>query len=255
MNWPRYRNRYLASFSLQQIRHLPHKDQACVVIPTGAVEQHGPQLPVGVDALLAQAYLDRALPLLPDSAPIYVAPPIQVGKSNEHDGFPGTLIISRESLRQQLLAIGTQLSQWGFQKIAILNTHGGNISVIKSVLRELALDANLEGKVLQFPYQIDINDRERAYGIHANEVESSLMYYLTPNQVAPEKATCSWMRAEGDDAELQAEFAASTFAWKTLDLSPTGTMGDATVATAEKGELWINRAAQALALALLQRVK
>jgi creatinine amidohydrolase len=211
------------------------------------VEQHGPQLPVGVDALLAQVYLDLALPKLADDAPVYVAPPIQAAKSNEHDGFPGTLILHRESLRQMIVSAGRQITDWGFRRMAILNTHGGNISVIKSALRELNLKFGLRVEVLSFPYEADITERERAFGIHANDVESSLMYALTPDMVDPAAATCCWIGSLDDPKILQSEFAPATYAWKTLDISRSGTVGDATIATAEKGQQWIEAAATSLA--------
>ena len=255
MSWPTYRNRYLPAMTRRAIEAIPNKADALVILPTGAIEQHGPQLPVGVDALLGQIYLDYALPKLPDEAPVYVLPPIQAAKSNEHTGFPGTLILNRESLRRLIFSAGQQIAEWGFGRIAILNTHGGNISVVKSALRELNLEFGLEVQVLSFPYEIETCARERAYGIHANEVESSLMYAATPDMVDPSVATCCWTGSLDDPKTLQSEFAPATYAWKTLDISRSGTVGDATVATVEKGERWIARAADALSARLVELVK
>jgi len=255
MIWPRYRNRYLPSMSAAKIRALPDKERATVVLPTGAIEQHGPQLPVGVDALLGQVYLDRALPKLPEQAPVYVAPPIQAGKSNEHTGFPGTIILSRESLRQMVLSAGHQIASWGFKRIGILNTHGGNISVVKSALRELNMELGLTVEVINYSYIAEISARESAYGIHAGEVESSLMYAATPDLVEPEKATSCWIGSLDPSKQLKPEFAPATYAWMTLDVSQSGVCGDATIATKEKGELWLERAADALAKRLMELVE
>lgn len=254
MNWPSYRDRYLPAFTRHRLSELAADERAFVVLPTGAVEQHGPQLPVGVDALMGQALLDRALPKLPADAPVYVAPPVQAGKSNEHDGFPGNLIISRETLRRMILCAGRQIAAWGFGRLGILNTHGGNISVVKSALRELHHTVGLETRVLGFPYTKEISEREAVFGIHANEVESSLMYALTPAMVDPEAATCCWSGSPDDPRSLQSEFAPATYAWKTLDISPSGTVGDATAATREKGERWLERAADSLAATLAAEV-
>jgi creatinine amidohydrolase len=254
MSWPSYRKNYLPAMTRQAIENIPNSEKAFVVLPTGAIEQHGPQLPVGVDALLGQIYLDLAMPKLAADAPVYVAPPIQAAKSNEHTGFPGTLILHRESLRQLILSTGRQLAEWGFKRMGILNTHGGNISVIKSALRELHLDYGMDVQVLSYCYEIDICDRERAYGIHANEVESSLMYATTPGMVDPAAATCCWTGTLDDPKILKSEFAPATYAWKTLDISRSGVVGDATVSTVEKGELWVARAADALATKLTELV-
>jgi creatinine amidohydrolase len=129
--------RQLIAMSGARIRTLPDRAWAPVLLATGAIEQHGPHLPVAVDALMGQVWTERVLALLPPDVPCYVAPPITIGKSNEHAGFPGTLMISKETLRGQLHAIARQLSAWGFRQLAVLNTHGGNSGVLACTLREL----------------------------------------------------------------------------------------------------------------------
>jgi len=250
MTWPSYRNRYLPAMTLRQIQALPQKADALVVLSTGAIEQHGPHLPVGVDALLGQMFLNRALLLLDSALSVYCAPPIQVAKSNEHDGFPGTLILSRERLRHQIAAVGRQLTDWGFRRLAILNTHGGNLSVVKSSLRELHMKLGMEVHLIYAPYPIEVSEREAAFGIHANNLESSLMYHATPNMVDPKMATCCWSGSLEDSRILKSQQAPATYAWKTLDISRSGTIGDATGATAEQGAVWLQRAADALAAEL-----
>lgn len=255
MSWPSYRERYLPAMSAARLRAVAGRDAAIVILPTGAVEQHGPQLPVAVDAYLGQVYLDLALPLLPEEAPVYVAPPVQAGKSNEHDGFPGTLVLSRESLRRLVLAAGRQIAEWGFSRIAILNTHGGNLSVLKSALRELAMESGLGVSFLNSGFTPELWEREAAFGIHANEVESSLMYAAAPSLVAPEAATCRWVGSLEDPGQMKLEFAPAIYAWKSLDLGASGTMGDATAATEAKGRQWLQATAEGLAKQLLAMVQ
>jgi creatinine amidohydrolase len=100
--------------TLAQIAALPAKDRTPVILATGAIEQHGPHLPVAVDAYMGQYFLSRICAALPPEVPALVAPPITVGKSNEHVGFPGTLSASKETLRLQVLALARQLHAWGF---------------------------------------------------------------------------------------------------------------------------------------------
>ena len=123
MTFPSYRQRYLPGMTRRQIAALPDKSWAPVIIATGAIEQHGPHLPVAVDALMGQVWLSLALSRLPHGASAYVAPPITIGKSNEHSGFPGTLFVSKTTLRVLLLTIAQQVHEWGFRNIAIINTH------------------------------------------------------------------------------------------------------------------------------------
>jgi len=247
--WPTHRDHHLPALTLRAIRKLPEKSRAVVVLATGAIEQHGPHLPVGVDSMLGQAYLDRALPLAARECRVFTMAPIQIAKSNEHTGYPGTLILHRETLRQQILASARQIAAWGFRKLAILNTHGGNTSAIKSTLREL--HPTLDARLLRFPYEWQTTPREACYGIHAGELETALMLAIAPDLVRSDAADCCWIGPEEKPRGLQPEFAAATFAWQTRDLSPTGTMGDATRATPGNGQLWIDRASRAVAEAIV----
>src|SRR4051812_31120836 len=94
--FPAYRDRYLPAMTARQIAALPDRDWAPVIVGTGAIEQHGPHLPVAVDSFLGQVWLNRLLGNLPEGASAYATLPITIGKSNEHVGYPGTLSISKD---------------------------------------------------------------------------------------------------------------------------------------------------------------
>jgi creatinine amidohydrolase len=100
------------------------------------------------------------------------------------------------------------------------------------------------------PYEKDISEREKQYGIHANEVETSLMIEATPRLVAADLSVCEWIGSLDDPKTLKPEFAPATYAWKSSDISRSGVMGDATAASADKGRLWMDRAARSLAVEL-----
>ena len=164
MNFPSCRDRYLPAMTLRRIRALPDKPWAPVILATGAIEQHGPHLPLAVDALMGQVWLSLALARLPAGASCYVAPPITIGKSNEHTGFPGTLMISRETLRSQILAVARQSAAWGFRALAVINTHGGNVPVLVPTLREIRALYGLRAGILQASPVSDIPAQEAAFG-------------------------------------------------------------------------------------------
>jgi creatinine amidohydrolase len=245
--FPRYRDRYLPAMTAAQITALPDRAWAPVILPVGAIEQHGPHLPVAVDSFLAQVWVEQLLPRLPAGASCYIAPPITVGKSNEHTGFPGTLMISKETLRAQLLVVARQVYAWGFGQLAILNTHGGNLAVIGYTMREITATYGLRTGFLQGPPITDISPQEAAYGFHANEVETSLLLATARPLVKMADATCDYCARLGDTRDLRPERAGATFAWVSQDLSRTGVMGDATIATVEKGERWLAQTAEGLA--------
>lgn len=250
MPFPAYRARYLPAFTAAQIAALPDKASIPVIVPTGAIEQHGPQLPVAVDSFLAQVWVERICAALPGDFPLLVAPPITVGKSNEHVGFPGTLMISKHTLRLQLLAIATQLHSWGFRRMLILNTHGGNSAVLVYTLREIEQSLGMSASSLRNQAKIELPLLERTYGFHANTLETALLYSLVPALTRPEAAPCHYPGSLEDPGELRPEFAPATYSWASQDISPHGVMGDATVATAEDGARWVDAITAAFVSAL-----
>jgi creatinine amidohydrolase len=245
-----YRSRYLPSMSLAEIAALPDKDWAPVIVVMGAIEQHGPHLPVAVDAFLGEAHLSLALPLLPPDASCYIAPPITIGKSNEHVGFPGTLSISKHTLRAQLLAVAHQVHRWGFKSLYVLHTHGGNFAVAGYTLREIESKLGLKAENLRTEGPALVSAQEQFFGYHANEVETAFMLALVERLVRPELAVRDYAGSIDEPGELRAERTAATFSWVSQDLSQTGIMGDAPAGTKEKGERWLPLGAQAYADAI-----
>lgn len=236
---PLYRSRYLPAMTREQIAALPDKAWAPLILPTGAIEQHGPHLPVSVDAFLGQVWLSQALLRLPQGASCYVAPPVTVGKSNEHTGFAGTLVISKDTLRELVMCVARQAKSWGFGSLAILNTHGGNISVLRYVVQEIREAFGLRICFLNGYENLGLSEQEDTYGFHAGELETSLMLAAIPHLVKMNLASCEFPARIADPGELRPEAAPATFSWATKDISRSGIMGDATVATAEKGLRWL----------------
>jgi creatinine amidohydrolase len=252
MTFPCYRDRYLPAMTPRRIEALPDKAWAPVILTTGAIEQHGPHLPVAVDALMGQVWLSLAIARLPAGASCYVAPPITIGKSNEHTGFPGTLMISRETLRSQILAVARQVHAWGFRSLAILNTHGGNVPVIVPTLREVRSLYGLRAGVLQTRPVPDLSAQEAAFGIHAGEVETSWMMAAAGHLVDPSKSVCEFPSNLGDPGDVRPVAAPALVAWASKDVSKSGVMGDATAATAEKGARWLELGAAGYAAAIAE---
>jgi creatinine amidohydrolase len=242
-----YRGRYLSALTREELEALPDKDRTLVILPTGAIEQHGHHLPVGVDAILGQAWLAHTLPKLAASARVWVAPPITYGKSNEHIGFPGTVFISAKTLRRLVRALAAQLHALGFRHLAILNTHGGNSAVLVYTLRELQTELGLRAGMLNFPYKPGLDAQEAEYGFHGGEWETSLMLACAPELVRMDKAVCEYPARLDDPGELRPENAPAIFSWITSDISKSGVMGDATRATRENGLRWLDQASTALA--------
>jgi creatinine amidohydrolase len=242
-----YRARYLPSMTRAQIEALPGKASAIVIIPTASIEQHGPHLPVGVDSILGQAWLGAALRHVPSSAPVYVGPAITYGKSNEHTGFPGTVSISARTLHRLLKTIARQLAALGFRSMAVLNTHGGNSAVLVSTLREIQTSVGINAGMLSFGWKAPLPPQEAAYGFHAGQFETALMLAIAPGLVAMDRAVCEFPARLEDDRGVGPIDAPATYGWLSADISKSGVMGDATVATVEDGRAWLDAGSRALA--------
>jgi creatinine amidohydrolase len=219
------------------------RPDAVAVLPVGATEQHGPHLPMGTDSLIGQLLINGLLEKRKETDVFYFAPQLQVSKSTEHLDFPGSLSLDRDLFFVCVTSAIQQLRAWGFHRIALLNTHGGNGPVLRSLLREAQAKGEEDLMLLQVSPELpECSKREQTYGIHAGEYETSLLLARVPGMCRMEKADTVWINEGLPHPDLQPENASATFAWISSDLSPSGTMGDATIASAEKGDLWIERA-------------
>ncbi len=229
------------------------RDTTVLVLPTAAIEQHGPHLPLATDTLINSILLGAALAGLPREIPVYVLPAVCYGKSNEHIGFPGTLSVSSSTFMAVLRDLGASIASSGFKKLVLYNTHGGNSSLVDVMARDLRAEFGLRvfslfgsgGAAFS-----GLGEQERAYGFHAGEVETSFLLSATPELVHTREYTANYIADIAKPELLRPENAPATFAWLTRDIAPSGVMGDPNPATAQKGALWIEEAAKKIAAAL-----
>jgi len=244
---PAYRDRYLPAMSCAQIESLPQRASAIVLVPTGSIEQHGPHLPVGVDAILGQSWLGAALPHVPPDVGVYVAPPITYGISDEHVGFPGTVTISARLFHRLLLATARQIKALGFQTIAVLNTHGGNSPTLVATLREIQATMDMNACMIAPAWKPPVSTQEAAFGFHAGQIETAWMLAVATHLVHPDRARCEYPATVDAPGRLRPENAPATFSWVTGDVSSSGIMGDATAANAVDGCEWFDAGTHSLA--------
>jgi creatinine amidohydrolase len=233
--------RFFPYLTWTAIAQMPNKENVVIVQPIGAIEQHGPHLPLVVDAAIATAVLGKALTQLPDDIPAYGLPPLCYGKSNEHWHFPGTITLSATTLMAVLTEVGESLYRAGFRKWVLLNAHGGQPQVLEIVARDLH---QKYADFLVFPlfvWQVPdlaidfLTPKELELGIHAGAAETSLMLSLLPDQVHMEDATPEYPHNLPANSLLSME-GKLPFAWVTRDLTRSGTLGDPTAATQERGD-------------------
>ncbi|MFZ9739110.1 MAG: creatininase family protein [Prochlorotrichaceae cyanobacterium] len=240
-------HRFLPYLTWQEVESLTDKEKVVILQPVGAIEQHGPHLPLIVDAAIVTGVIGHALNALAPEIPAYALPTLCYGKSNEHWHFPGTITLTAITLLQTLMEVGESLYRAGFRKIVFINGHGGQPQVVEIAARDLRQRfADLQ----VFPHFIWnalpaeaftpwLNPQEAQAGIHAGDAETSLMLALLPDTVKIERAVAEYPPALTPYPHLSWE-GACPITWMTRDLSQTGTIGDPTTASAEKGEQMLN---------------
>lgn len=246
---PAQTTRHLAHLSWPQIDALD-KREGVVILPIGAVEQHGPHLPTLTDTLIITRVLEATLAALPDTVRAWALPPLNYGKSNEHINFPGTVSLSAATLSAVLHDIAASVHRAGFRRLAFLNGHGGNVAVLDAAARDIRAATGLMCFCLQPALYTDppfeISDDERRYGFHAGELETSLVLHIDPELVDMERAVRHFARFPDTGTPLFYFGGAST-AWLSDDWSESGVFGDATLGTAEKGRALLAASAPKLA--------
>jgi creatinine amidohydrolase len=220
------------------------------VLPLAATEQHGPHLPLETDVMIGEAYLARVREHLADSIPATFLPIERIGISTEHIDFKGTQTLSAEAALAKWKSIGVSVARTGVKKIVIVTSHGGNAAAMTLVAQDLrAYHGMLAVTTSWFRFGTPAGlfpAEELRHGIHGGAVETSIMLArykqhvrldgiadFQPRSIAIEKQY-RWLSAQRP----------APFAWQTQDLHPSGAVGNATLASPEKGEAVLDHGAR-----------
>jgi creatinine amidohydrolase len=212
------------------------------VLPLAATEQHGPHLPRETDVLIAEAYLAGVREQLSADLPVTFLPIERIGISSEHTDFPGTLTLTPETAFQNWMALGESVAQAGLRKFVIVTSHGGNSAAMSLIAQELRtrrhmLVVTTSWGRLSAPETL-FSTEEVEHGIHGGAIETSIMLaryssHVRREAIADFRPTTITMKKEFRWLSAQRP---APFAWQAQDLHPSGAVGDATLASAEKGE-------------------
>jgi creatinine amidohydrolase len=220
------------------------------VLPLAATEQHGPHLPFATDVMIAEAYLARVRELLPKTSPATFLPIQRIGISTEHIDFKGTLTLSTEAALREWMALGESVARAGLKKIVMVTSHGGNAAAMTLVAQDLRAYHSLLAVTTSWS-RFGVPEGlfpagELRHGIHGGAIETSIMLAkfreqvrldaiadFPSNSIAIEKKY-RWLSTQRP----------APFAWQAQDLNESGAVGNATLATEEKGERLLDHGAQ-----------
>ena len=211
-------------------------DRTIAILPTAAIEQHGRHLPVGTDTLIAEGMLDAVRAACPGDLDLLILPVQAVGKSNEHLWAPGTCTLTAETALRAWTEIGLSVARAGLKKLMIVNSHGGNLDLISILTRELRVQAGMLAVKTQWgafgaPDGL-FSAQEDTYGIHGGDSETSLMRAFRPETV--DMAAAQDFHSSAETSAIS-PIGPISYGWIASDLSESGVVGEAHLATAEKG--------------------
>lgn len=209
------------------------KETNTIIIPTGAVEVYGPHLPMGTDGIVAMAVAERVAKKIG----CLISPLLPLGESSALTCFPGTLTISREVLQSVINEVFLQLIHYGFKNFMFITGHAGNVDPISYYCRKYQSEYGIHCGQVDWWRFTNANGGEvftlkghMAHG-HASECGTSVMLYLRPDLVHMDRAT----RVE-PSTEFYTHYNDFIRYIPLNAKTSNATVGDATVATAEKGE-------------------
>ena len=239
--------------------------QTVAVLPVAATEQHGPHLPLKVDSALVDGVIAAAIPHLEAEVPALFLPTQAVGLSPEHAAFPGTLTLRADTVIRLWTEIAESVAATGVRKLVLFNAHGGQTGVMDMVARDLrarlgmlVYSVNWYGLPLVGAQGEDVNAlfsaHEHRFGIHAGDIETSMMLALEPQRVdmahAQNFASTSEHRAQ--QYSILGNGSSAKLGWQMQDYNPAGAVGNAAAATADKGRAVLGAAGRALATLLAE---
>ena len=239
--------------------------QTIAVLPVAATEQHGPHLPLSVDTNLVDGVIAASLPHIAADVPVLFLPTQAVGLSPEHAAFPGTLTLKAETTIRLWTDIAECVASSGVKKLVILNSHGGQVGMLDIVARDLrarlgmlVYSVNWFGLPLTGPAGEDVNAlfsaQEHRFGIHAGDIETSMMLALKPDLVDMAQAL-NFASTSEDRAQrfpILGNGKSAKLAWQMQDYNAAGAVGNSAAATAAKGHAVVDAAGRALAALLAE---
>lgn len=252
--------REITRWEMEQV----NREETIVLIPLGAIEQHGNQAPLGTDAIIAEAMVKEITALLEEEDkdfPMLVFPVMQIGLSTEHKNFCGSITFRPDTYYNLLYDICKSLAHHGFKKLAFLVCHGGNAPIVQVLSRELRSELGISPFILSsgafsHPDVVATISEGNIWDFHGGEMETSMVMAVDESLVKLELSEAgmptAFMNNKGLKPYGNVSIGWVSEDWKTKDGKPIGIGGDPRGATAEKGRIILRTSAKELIPGLLE---
>ncbi len=245
-------SRLLGDLSALQLSAELSKD-SIIVLPLGAIEQHGPHLPLNTDFVVADAVSRAAVDNFGAETNAWLLPTLPFTKSNEHAWAAGTMWLSATTMMAVIDDIGRCVASTPAKKIMFINGHGGNSALMAMMNRELRLKYGLQTFLAHPHMPADQGGSSAAselgMGVHGGVDETSVMLHLRPDLV--DMSLAVRRVPEGLAKNEQVKFGGRVaFGWLSNDFFPEGHIGDPTGASAELGASMFTSAVDSLGIAM-----
>ena len=215
-------------------------ESSVLVVPIGAIEHHGPHLPLITDALMAESVASAIVPqAVAAGIDAWQLPTFSVGKSDEHHWASGTLWLTATTLLETLVDIGRSVATTPARKIVFLNGHGGNVAMLGVAVREIRRRFGLMTfamPAMRVPDDPELPSSEEGLGIHGGWAETSAVMHLRPDLVRPELFAANVPPGMSGYEQIGFNGKPVAFGWLSDDFGPSGIVGDPTTASAAAGD-------------------
>ncbi|MEJ2709661.1 MAG: creatininase family protein [Anaerolineales bacterium] len=227
------------------------REHALVVLPSGSTEQHGPQLPVGTDTFIVEELIRRIQPQVADLELLFL-PTLWCTKSNEHEGFAGSVYLQAETLMAVMHDLAASIAKSGFKKLILFNWHGGNSNLLSVLARDIRQRQKLMVFVVDSLWLFDkISVQSQEFDIHAGRLETSVLLAAHAEWVKPgpyENLGSDLKRGRLAESfsgyqYLLPEGGPVYIGWETADLTDDGVVGNPQGSNAQEGEQFLEQSA------------
>lgn len=251
----------LATMTSPELARLVNERTGAVMV-LGAMEQHGPHLPLATDLMIGEGLLTAAIKHLQNDPPacepsLIRLPSLAIGASQEHGHYPGTVSLPPELATQVIESIGQSLASTGVRRLVLVNAHGGNHAVMDSAALNLRRRFGMlvvKASYMRFaPPEDSLSAEELRHGLHGGQAETAMMLHLAPETVRKEQVREFAPSAAALDSDgLFGPAGRAAWAWMAEDLNPQGVVGRADLASAELGQRLVDHYGRLLACVLMR---